>query len=58
MCASDYALLFNGEATVEAAACQLPATVIDNMNNIKAYFVYWTSGHGSPLNISSNYQGY
>lgn len=58
MCASDFAILHNGEVTVEAAACQLPATVISSMSNYKAYFTYMYNGHDSPLNVSTNYEGY
>ncbi len=58
MCASDFGLLHNGEITVEAAACQLPATVISSMSNYKAYLTYLYNGHDSPLNVSTNYEGY
>ena len=58
MCASDFAVLHNGEITVEAAACQLPATVISSMTNYKAYLTYLYNGHDSPLNVSTNYEGY
>ena len=58
MCASDFALLHNGEITVEAAACQLPATVVSSMPNWKAYLYYLYNGHVSPLNVSTNYEGY
>jgi len=37
LCAADFGILHNGEITVEAAACQLPAMVIDNMSNGRAY---------------------
>jgi lipid A disaccharide synthetase len=37
LCASDFAILHNGEITVEAAACQLPATVVSSMANARAY---------------------
>jgi hypothetical protein len=58
MCASDFAILHNGQVTVEAAACQLPATVIDSMPDYRAYFTYLFNGLESPLNISTNYMGY
>ena len=58
MCASDFALLHNGEVTVEAAACQLPATVVSSMSNYNAYLSYLYNGHCSPLNVSTNYEGY
>ena len=55
MCASDFARMHNGEVTVEAAACQLPATVVSNMPNWKAYLYYLYNGHVSPINVSTNY---
>lgn len=58
MCAADYAVLHNGEITVEAAACQLPAIVINSMSNYHAYISYLYNGHESPLNISTDYEGY
>lgn len=58
MCASDFGLLHNGEITVEAAACQLPATVVSSMPNWKAYLYYLYNGHVSPLNVSTNFEGY
>ena len=58
MCASDFAVLHNGEVTVEAAACQLPALVINSMSNYRAYLSYLYNGHESPLNVSTNYEGY
>lgn len=58
MCASDYAVLHNGDITVEAAACQLPAIVINSMSNAHAYISYLYNGHESPLNISTDYEGY
>ena len=58
MCASDFGLLHTGEITVEAAAFQLPATVISSMSNYKAYISYLYNGHVSPLNVSTNYEGY
>jgi len=44
MCSSDFAVLHNGEVTVEAAACQLPAIVIDSMPNVNAYVSYLFNG--------------
>jgi lipid A disaccharide synthetase len=58
MCGSDFAVLHNGEVTVEAAACQLPALVINNMSNFKAYVSNLYNGHESPLNVSTNFEGY
>ena len=58
MCASDFAILHNGEITAEAAVCQLPATVISSMTNYKAYITYLFNGHDSPLNVATNYEGY
>jgi lipid A disaccharide synthetase len=58
LCASDFGILHNGEVTVEAAACQLPATVISSMANARAYMEYLFNGHVSPLNVSTNYHGY
>jgi lipid A disaccharide synthetase len=58
MCGSDFAVLHNGEVTVEGAACQLPAMVINSMSNIKAYVSYLYNGHESPLNVSTNFEGY
>ncbi len=58
LCASDFGLLHNGEATVEAAAAQLPSLVIDNMTNVHAYFNNLYNGHASPLNIATNDEGY
>lgn len=58
LCASDFAILHNGEITVEAAACQLPATVVSSMANVRAYMEYLFNGHVSPLNVSTNYHGY
>ncbi len=54
----DFGLLHNGEITVEAAGCQLPATVISSMSNARAYLTYLFNGHESPLNVSTNYEGY
>jgi lipid A disaccharide synthetase len=56
--ASDYAILHNGEITVEAAAFQLPATIVDSMSNARAYLEYLFNGHTSPLNVSANYHIY
>ena len=58
MCASDFAIVHNGDVAVEIAACQLPATVISSMSNVKAYIYYLYNGHDSPLNVSTNYEGY
>jgi lipid A disaccharide synthetase len=58
MCASDFAVLHNGEVTVEAAACQLPAIVINSMSNFKAYVSNLHNGHESPLNVSTNFEAY
>lgn len=58
LCAADFAILHNGEITVEAAACQLPATVISSMNDVRAYMEYLFNGHVSPLNVSTNYHAY
>jgi len=58
MSAADFGLLHNGEATVEAAAVQLPSLVVDNMSNIHAYFNNLYNGHASPLNIATNYEAY
>lgn len=58
LCASDFGILHNGEVTVEAAACQLPATVVNSMANARAYMEYLFNGHVSPLNVSTNYHGY
>lgn len=58
MAAADFGLLHNGEITVEAASFQLPSTVVSSMSNYKAYLTYLYNGHDSPLNISTNYQGY
>jgi len=58
MSASDFGLIHNGEATVEAAALQLPSLVVDNMTNFHAYFNYLYNGHASPLNIATNFEGY
>lgn len=51
-------MLHNGEATVEAAALQLPSLVVDSMTNIHAYFNNLYNGHASPLNIATNYEAY
>jgi lipid A disaccharide synthetase len=56
--AGDFGILHNGEVTVEAAACQLPATIVNSMNDARAYFEYLFNGHCSPLNVSTNYHGY
>jgi lipid A disaccharide synthetase len=56
--ASDFGLLHNGEATVEAAGAQLPSLVVDNMTNVHSYFNNLYNGHASPLNIATNYEGY
>jgi lipid A disaccharide synthetase len=56
--ASDFGMLHNGEATVEAAGAQLPSLVVDNMTNFHAYFNNLYNGHASPLNIATNYEGY
>jgi lipid A disaccharide synthetase len=56
--AADFGILHNGEITVEAAACQLPATVLDSMNDARAYIEYLFNGHCSPLNVSTNFHGY
>ena len=56
--ASDFGLLHNGEAPVEAAALQLPSLVVDNRTNVHAYFNNLFNGHASPLNIATNYEGY
>jgi lipid A disaccharide synthetase len=58
MSASDFAVLHNGEVTVEAAACQLPALIVNSMSNINAYISYLYNGHESPLNVSTNFHGY
>lgn len=58
LCASDFGLLHNGEATVEAAATQLPSLVVDSMTNFHAYFNNLYNGHASPLNIATNYEAY
>lgn len=58
MCASDFGVLHNGEVTVEAAACQLPALIVNSMSNFHAYISYLYNGHESPLNISTNYHAY
>lgn len=58
MAASDFGILHNGEVTVEAAAFQLPATVLSSMSNYKAYLTYLYNGHESPLNVSTNQEGY
>ena len=58
MSGADFGLLHNGEATVEAAAVQLPSLVVDNRSNIHAYFNNLYNGHASPLNIATNYEGY
>ena len=56
--AADFGILHNGEVTVEAAACQLPATIIDSINDARAYMEYLFNGHRSPLNVSTNYHAY
>jgi len=56
--ASDFGLLHNGEAPVEAAALQLPSLVVDNRSNVHAYFNNLYNGHASPLNIATNFEGY
>lgn len=56
--ASDFGLLHNGDATVEAAAMQLPSLVVDNMSNLHAYWNNLYNGHASPLNIATNFEGY
>lgn len=43
---------------MEAAACQLPAIVVNSMSNYNAYLTYLYSGHASPLNVSTNYHAY
>lgn len=58
ICASDFGFLHNGEVTVEAAACHLPATVVDSMSNVHAYFNNLYNGHASALNVATNYEGY
>jgi lipid A disaccharide synthetase len=59
MCSSDFAVLHNGEVTVEAGALHLPALIINNMGNIRAYISYlYNGGHESPLNIANNYEAY
>jgi len=58
LCASDFGLFHNGEATVEAAAVQLPILVVDSMSNVHAYFNNLFNGHASPLNIATNYEAY
>lgn len=56
--ASDFGLVHNGEAPVEAAALQLPSLVLDNRTNFHAYFNNLYNGHASPLNIATNYEAY
>ncbi len=56
--ASDFGLVHNGEAPVEAAALQLPSLVLDNRSNFHAYFNNLYNGHASPLNIATNYEAY
>ena len=56
--AADFGLIHNGDATVEAAALQLPALVLDNRSNFHAYFNNLYNGHASPLNIATNFEGY
>lgn len=56
--AADFGILHNGEITVEAAACQLPSTIVESMSNMRAYMEYLFNGHCSPLNVSTNYHGY
>ena len=58
MSAADFGMLHNGEATVEAAAVQLPSLVVDNRSNAHAYFNNLYNGHASPLNIATNYEVY
>lgn len=58
MCASDFSVLHNGEVTVEAAACQLPAIVINSMSNAHAYISYLFNGYESPLNVSAGNEAY
>ena len=58
MSGSDFGLLHNGEATVGAAAVQLPSLVVDNRSNAHAYFNNLYNGHASPLNIATNYEAY
>lgn len=56
--AADFGILHNGEVTVEAAACQLPATIVNSMYDVRAYMEYLFNGHCSPLNVSTNYHAY
>jgi lipid A disaccharide synthetase len=56
--AADFGLLHNGDATVEAAAVQLPSLVVDSRSNLFAYWNNLYNGHASPLNIATNYEAY
>ena len=56
--ASDFGFIHNGDATVEAAAMQLPSLVLDSRSNVHAYFNNLFNGHASPLNIATNYEAY
>lgn len=43
---------------MEAAACQLPALIVNSMSNYSAYINYLYNGHVSPLNVSTGYHAY
>lgn len=58
LCAADYGILSDGETTVEAAACQLAATVVNEMSFGHAYISNVLNVYESPLNISIERMGY
>lgn len=58
MSAADYAIISDGEAAVEAAACQLAATTISSMSVARAYISNILNVYESPLNIGAERMGY
>lgn len=58
LCAADYGIVSDGETSVEAAACQLPATVVNEMSIGHAYIANVLNVYESPLNISVERMGY
>lgn len=58
LAAADYGIVSDGEAAVEAAACQLAASTINSMSFARAYISNILNVYESPLNISTERMGY
>lgn len=52
MAAADVGILSNGEIVSEAAACQLPSIVIENMPWYKAYYMNLYNFWNTDMNIA------